>query len=203
MPTTTSASPCRPGKLDEAIAEYREAIRLKPDLRRGPQQPRHRPDDQGKLDEAIAEYREAIRLKPDYAEAHNNLGIALTRQGKLDEAIAEYRDGHPAQARLRRGPRQPRQRPARPGEAGRGDRRVPHGHPLKPDYAEAHNNLGIALHDQGKLDEADRRVPRPPSASSPTTPRPTTTSAMPCADQGRFWRGARRVPHAAIELQAG
>ena len=25
---------------------------------------------------------------------------------------------------------------------------------LKPDYAEAHNNLGIALKDQGKLDEA-------------------------------------------------
>jgi protein O-GlcNAc transferase len=25
---------------------------------------------------------------------------------------------------------------------------------LKPDYAEAHNNLGNALNDQGKLDEA-------------------------------------------------
>ena len=31
------------GKLDEAVAEYREAIRLKPDHRRGPQQPRHSP----------------------------------------------------------------------------------------------------------------------------------------------------------------
>ena len=51
------------GKLDEAIAEYRTAIRLQPDdadahtnlgiaLRK-----------QGKLDEAIAEYRAAIRLK--------------------------------------------------------------------------------------------------------------------------------------------
>ena len=64
--------------------------------------------DQGKLDEAIAEYREAIRLKPDDAEAHNNLGNDPERQGKLDEAIADIPRGHPAQARLRRGPLQSR-----------------------------------------------------------------------------------------------
>ena len=35
------------GKLEEAIAEYRTAIRLKPDLRRGPLQPRQRPSRPG------------------------------------------------------------------------------------------------------------------------------------------------------------
>ena len=161
-------------------------------LRRGPLQPRQGPvspreagrggiflDDQGKLKEAAAEL---------HAAAHGNLGIALAGQGKLEEAIAEYRDGDPAQARRRRGPLQPRHRPERPGEAGGGDRRIPHGDPaqarlrrgprqprrrpadqgkleeaiaefrtairLKPDFAEAHYNLGIALAGQGKLEEA-------------------------------------------------
>ena len=39
-------------------------------------------------------------------------------------------------------------------EAGRSRRLLPSGLELKPDYAEAHNNLGNALKDQGKLDEA-------------------------------------------------
>jgi serine/threonine-protein kinase len=79
------------GKLPEAIAAFRESIRINPSfgvhnnlgnvlLR------------QGKLDDAIAAYREAIRLKPDFAMAHYNLGSGLRDQGKLAEAIAEYRD---------------------------------------------------------------------------------------------------------------
>ena len=79
------------GKLDEAIAEYREAVRHQARRRRAHNNLGNALSDQGKLDEAIAEYRAAIRLKPDFAEAHYNLGNALRDQGKLDEAIAEYR----------------------------------------------------------------------------------------------------------------
>ena len=98
------------GKFDEAIAEFRTAIRNQAGLRRSSQQPRHRAGHQKKFDEAIAEFRTAIRIKPDYAEAHINLGIALTDRDKLDEAIAEYRDGRPTQAGPRRSPQQPRHR---------------------------------------------------------------------------------------------
>ena len=65
------------GKLDEAVAEYRAAIRLKPDYAEAHYNLGIALTDQGKLDEAVAEYRAAIRLQPDYAEAHYNLGIAL------------------------------------------------------------------------------------------------------------------------------
>ena len=34
---------------------------------------------------------------------------------------------------------------------------------LKPDYAEAHNNLGLALAAQGKLDQAVAQYPGPAS----------------------------------------
>ena len=74
------------GKLDEAIAEYRQAIRLKPDDAEA-----HNNlgtilcDRKHDYEGAIAEFREAIRLKPDDAEAHHDLGAALTGQGKLDD----------------------------------------------------------------------------------------------------------------------
>ena len=76
--TSTSALPLpHQGKLDEAIADYREAIRLKPDYLEAHSNLGVALASQGKPEEAIAECREAIRLKPGLAEAHSNLGFAL------------------------------------------------------------------------------------------------------------------------------
>ena len=81
-----------PGKMGEAIAEYRESLRIDPDhadvhnnlanaLSTRP----------GRLTEAIAEYRAAMRLEPDRAEPHNDLANALAHvPERLPEAIAEY-----------------------------------------------------------------------------------------------------------------
>src|SRR5262249_26041084 len=80
------------GKVDEAIAEYRAAIQLQPDLA-----PTRYSlgailcDVKHDYTEAEAEFREVIRLQPDDAMAHYSLGNALLGQGKVDEAIAEYR----------------------------------------------------------------------------------------------------------------
>ena len=49
---------------------------------------------------------------------------------------------------------------------------------LKPDFAEAHNNLGNALKDQGKPEEQQSTTIAAPLPSSRTTPRRTTISAM-------------------------
>ena len=67
-----------------AMAEFREALRLKPDSAEAHSNLGKTLVDQGKLDEAIAEYRSAMRLKPDFALAHSNLGDALRNQGRLD-----------------------------------------------------------------------------------------------------------------------
>jgi serine/threonine protein kinase len=81
------------GRLDEAIAEYREAIRIKKNFAEA-----HNSlgailcDGKGDYDSAIAEFQEAIHLKKDHAEAHYNLGNALQHKGRLDEAIVEYRE---------------------------------------------------------------------------------------------------------------
>jgi tetratricopeptide (TPR) repeat protein len=80
--------------LDEAIAQYREAIRLKADYadaHNGLGKVLHKKRD---LDGAIDAYNEAIRLKPDYAKAHSNMGLALEEQGQFRAALAELRRGH-------------------------------------------------------------------------------------------------------------
>jgi tetratricopeptide (TPR) repeat protein len=82
----------RLGKPEEAIAEFREAVRLEPDraairFTLGTLLFEH-----GQIEEAVAAYREAIRLDPSLSMAHTNLGLALAQRGKPQDAIAEYRE---------------------------------------------------------------------------------------------------------------
>lgn len=83
-----------PERRAEAIALFREALRLKP---ANPdslaalgallvQQPGHR-------EEAIALFGEAVRLRPTFAEAHNGLANELAAvPGRQMEALAHYRE---------------------------------------------------------------------------------------------------------------
>ena len=147
-----------PGRSDEAIAEYEEALRLRPvyfqahnnlgaALEKIP----------GRLDEAIAHFEESIRLRPDFADAHYNLGIALEKvPGRSGDAIAQYEEAlrlRPDYAgahynlgiALERLPGRANDAIEQYGEALR----------LEPDMAQAHNNLGLALSAMpGRLNEA-------------------------------------------------
>src|SRR5262249_38940695 len=79
------------GRPDEAIAAYRKAVELKPDLFQSHFNLGRALEDNGRPDEAAASYRRALDLKPDYAQAHYDLGNALRKQGRLDEAVAAFR----------------------------------------------------------------------------------------------------------------
>jgi len=78
------------GQLDEAIAEFQEALKLNPDSVNAHGNLGIAYVKQGRYDEGIAEYKEAIRLDPDNADAHHNLGLAYRDLGQADEAIAEF-----------------------------------------------------------------------------------------------------------------
>ena len=69
------------GDVDGAIAEYREALRLKPDFAEAHYNLGIALNHKGDWDGAMAEYREALHLKRDYAEVHNNLGVTLLNKG--------------------------------------------------------------------------------------------------------------------------
>ena len=79
----------RAGKIDEAIARYSEALRLRPDFEEAHNSLGIALIRQGRQSEAIAQFAEAARLRPDYADARHNLALALAQQGRLDEAIPE------------------------------------------------------------------------------------------------------------------
>jgi protein O-mannosyl-transferase len=78
------------GEQTEAISQYQEAVRLKPDFAEAHNNLGNALGMKGQTDEAIHQYQEAIRLKPDLVDAHGNLAKLLATQGKLNEAVKEY-----------------------------------------------------------------------------------------------------------------
>ena len=85
--------------LPEAVAAYREAIRLNPDDPKGHHNLGVALYAQEELAGAVAAYREALRLQPDYAKAHFNLGVALTDLGQFTDAAAHLRRSSDLDAR--------------------------------------------------------------------------------------------------------
>jgi tetratricopeptide (TPR) repeat protein len=147
-----------PGRLDDAIAQYQEALRLDPSFAEA-----HNNlgvawgKTPGRSSEAIAEYETALRLKPDSAEAHNNMGNAFLKlPGKQGDAIAQFEEA----LRLK-----PDYAEAHndlglawaqiPGRLKDAIAQFEEALRLKPDYAGAHNNLGLAWTlTPGKLKDA-------------------------------------------------
>jgi tetratricopeptide (TPR) repeat protein len=82
-----------PGRLTEAIAEYRVAIRIQPQ-RADAHYNLGNALAKSSLEDAITEWSAAVRIDPDLADAHYNLGIALASlPGRRADAIAELEAG--------------------------------------------------------------------------------------------------------------
>jgi tetratricopeptide (TPR) repeat protein len=84
------ASLLQQGKLDEAIAQFRQAVELSPKYVTAHANLAYAYDRQGLLGEAIAAYQKVLELTPDNATARNNLGTVLSRAGRFDDAIREF-----------------------------------------------------------------------------------------------------------------
>jgi serine/threonine protein kinase/Flp pilus assembly protein TadD len=144
----------RKGQLDEAIAEYREALRLNKDYSYAQNNLGIALHNNGRPDEAIAEFREALRLNKDHAQVHYNLGHALQDKGQLDEAITEYREA----VRLHKDfPAAHSNLGAALADMGRLDEAIAEYREairLNKDEPLPHNGLGNALKAKGQLEEA-------------------------------------------------
>jgi Flp pilus assembly protein TadD len=144
----------RDGRWDEAIACFREAVRLRPDYTDAHNNLGNVLYFQKKYDEAIAAYEEAVRLSPDHAGALSNLGEVLRHRGRLDDAVRYCRravelrpDMAPAHNHLGlalSAKEQFEEAVAHCAEAVR----------LDPNLAEAHHGLGYALLQLRRVDEA-------------------------------------------------
>ncbi len=147
-----------PGRLDDAIAQFQEALRLDPSQadvhynlgNAWAQRP-------GQRDEAIGQYEEALRLSPNFTEAHFNLANLLVDvPGRRDEAIGQYEatlrlKPDYAEARLNLGTALADV----PGRLPEAISQFEEALRLKPDYPQAHVDLGNALaQTPGRLDDA-------------------------------------------------
>ena len=136
------------------MAQYQQAVRLKPDCADANNNLGNALLEQGQLAAAVAQFQEAIRFKPDYAEAYNNLGNALRDQGQLTAAVTQYQEAlrlkpDYADAYNNLGVALGDQ-----GQLAAAMAQYQEALRLKPDHAEAHNNLGLALQAQGQLTAA-------------------------------------------------
>lgn len=142
------------GRLDEAIAHFREAVRIDP-LYAGCR------DNlgaallaQGHVDEAAEQLRVAVRLDPSLPQARVALGAALNAAGRRTEAVAEYAEAArrwPGNATARAGYGLVLAEGGRPDEAMAEIREAIR---LSPRLADAHYNLARVLVTLGRLDEA-------------------------------------------------
>jgi lipoprotein NlpI len=78
------------GDYDRAIADFNEAILLRPEYASAYNNRGNAWGNKGGYDRAIEDYSEAIRLTPNYALAYNNRGKAWNHKGDYDRAIADY-----------------------------------------------------------------------------------------------------------------
>ncbi|MDY6986973.1 MAG: tetratricopeptide repeat protein [Thermodesulfobacteriota bacterium] len=142
------------GKVDDAIAHYREALKIKPYYVRTHNNLGIALRQKGDLDEAISHYRTALRIRPEYVDAHNNLALVLKDQGNLDEAISHYRralqiEPYSAEVHNNLG--------IALRQKGNLDEAISHYRKalgLDPDLTDAHHNLAVALTCQGRQEEA-------------------------------------------------
>ena len=196
-------------RLDEALAMYREAARLKPG----------NPDAlncigwillaKRRYDEAAAIYRDSLRLAPDNILALESLGRALQELGRIDEAIELYRqairiapdDASPhyklggALAEKHRFA----EALAEKQEAAR----------LTPDDSIVLHGLGIGFRDLGRFDETEAAFRKsvenqPDNASSdqlpglaPGRPHPTAVVAGPRKPWSLARRAVKEAPNIA------
>jgi Flp pilus assembly protein TadD len=144
------------GRLDEAIAEYQQVLRVNPGYDLAQKNLADALAMKGRLDEATAHYVESLRLDPNQAGVHFKLAGVLAQRGDVDGAVAHFG------AALRLKPDSPVVHYNLANlllAQGRPEEAVLHFNEalrLRPDMAEAHNNLGVALLKQGRIEEAIR-----------------------------------------------
>lgn len=80
----------RAGRLDDAIASFETALKLKPDYPKGRNNYASALSEVGRWEEAAVHYERAARELPTMAEPIYGYGNALTHLGRVQEAIACY-----------------------------------------------------------------------------------------------------------------
>ena len=142
------------GRLDEAIGQYQEALKLRPG------NPQSHYDlgialrQKGQTNDAIIEYQKALQVRPNYQKAHNNLGNILLQTGRIDEAVGHLRTALELQPDYAEAHNNLGNALMQSQTADEAIAHYERALEIRPRYGDAHFNLGGALVRVGRLDEA-------------------------------------------------
>lgn len=142
------------GRIKDAIAAFREAIQLDPNLSAAYSGLGSALVKSGKPDEAKSEFQKAIRLDQKSGHAHAGLGGLMAEQRAWNEAFSEFRYAiqmEPYEPVIRYNYGIALQKRNMPEQATFQFREAIR---LDQDFAEAYADLGVALGMQGKLSDA-------------------------------------------------
>jgi len=127
------------------LALWQSVVHTAPRNYRGHNNLAHEYFERNAMDQAIAHYRIALKLQPNVAEGHANLGRGLA--ARATERVTEAR-------RTRDGVKMAKARQLASQEIREAIAQYRKAIELKPDYAEAYGDLGMALATIKKYDEA-------------------------------------------------
>ncbi len=142
------------GKLDKAVSELEEAVRLKKNYPEGHNSLGTMYIDKGFIDKAISEYTEAIKYKPIFPEAYYNLGNACIKKGLVDDSMAFYRKA------ISMGMYNPQvfnnlgSAYMKKGMINEAEKQYKKALLIYRDFAEVHSNLGYIYTERGDLGKA-------------------------------------------------
>jgi tetratricopeptide (TPR) repeat protein len=145
------------GRIDEAIRQFQEAIRLRPDYVLAHYNLGVTFGKKGQIDDAIRQFQEAIRLRPDYDLPHGNLGAAFYQKGQIDDAIRQFQalvqlKPYDAEAHCSLGAAF-----VKKGQIDEAIRQFQEAVRLSSDSADTHFKLGTIYYQQGRTVEAIRQ----------------------------------------------
>lgn len=143
------------GRLEDAVAEYRAALALRPDHAALHANLGALLQDLGRFAEAEVCHRRAIELDPRAVAPHSNLGVSLQRLGRHAEAVACFRQAlalEPARAEIHSNLANALKDLGQLAEAEAAYRKAIE---LRPELGDLHSNLGVVLQDLGRAAEAE------------------------------------------------
>jgi len=189
------------GKLDEAVAAYREALARSPDFPPALYNLGGALAAKGLREQAIVALARAVAVKPDFVQAHNNLGILLYEAGQWEaseNAFIQALTLQPQFAKAHNNLGMVRRKCEKPGEAEASFRAALR---LDPGYFEAYDNLGALLLELGRTDEAFAQFMRRSAVEQAPQPGPASAQRRKHDEEQAAYRG--RPAGAQIEIEGG
>jgi tetratricopeptide (TPR) repeat protein len=142
------------GQTDDAIAQLREAVRVRPYYVPARAELGQLLASQGHTNEALQELQTAVRLRPNDPTAHFRLGSVLGTLGRPNDAATEFAETVRLQPDNADAHYNLALALAQQGKLQDAAREFAATVGLRPDDADAHFNLGISLARLGQLDAA-------------------------------------------------